>query len=114
MRADWQGVMNNRRKFIVGLGIGALAAPFRSLAKQQDEVWRVGVLSIGSAATAHHLVDAFLKGMADLGYQEGRDVHYEVRYGEGSIDKFERYAREHVGDKVDLIWASGTPAATAA
>ncbi|MFZ0263000.1 MAG: hypothetical protein WAL36_23930, partial [Pseudolabrys sp.] len=40
MRADWQGVMNNRRKFIVGLGIGALAAPFRSLAKQQDEVWR--------------------------------------------------------------------------
>ena len=31
-----------------------------------------------------------------------------------SIDKFERYAREHVGDKVDLIWASGTPAATAA
>jgi putative tryptophan/tyrosine transport system substrate-binding protein len=33
--------------------------------------------------------------------------------GEGSIDKFERYAREHVGDKVDLIWASGTPAATA-
>ena len=41
-------------------------------------------------------------------------MHYEVRYGEGSIDKFERYAREHVGDKVDLIWASGTPAATAA
>ena len=101
-------------QIIVGLGIGALAAPFRSLAKQQDEVWRVGVLSIGSAATARHLVDAFLKGMADLGYQEGRDVHYEVRYGEGSIDKFEHYAREHVGDKVDLIWASGTPAATAA
>ncbi|MGC2436363.1 MAG: hypothetical protein WA478_06645, partial [Pseudolabrys sp.] len=66
------------------------------------------MLSIGSAATARHLVDAFLKGMADLGYQEGRDVHYEVRYGEGSIDKFERYAREHVGDKVDLVWASGT------
>jgi ABC-type uncharacterized transport system substrate-binding protein len=107
-------MMNNRRKFIVGLGAGALAAPFRSFAKQQDEVWRVGVLSIGSAATARHLVDAFFKSMADLGYQEGRDVHYEVRYGEGSMDKFERYAREHVNDRVDLIWASGTPAATAA
>jgi putative ABC transport system substrate-binding protein len=106
--------MNNRRKFIIGLGAGTLAAPFRSLAKQQDEVLRVGVLSIGSAATARHLVEAFFKSMADLAYQEGRDVHYEVRYGEGSIDKFERYAREHVGDKADLIWASGTPAATAA
>jgi hypothetical protein len=68
-----------------------LAAPFRSLAQQQDKVWRVGVLSIGSAATARHLVEAFFKGMAVLGYQEGRDVHYEVRYGEGSMDKFERY-----------------------
>jgi putative tryptophan/tyrosine transport system substrate-binding protein len=105
--------MNNRRKFIVGLGAGALVAPFRSLAQQQGKVWRVGVLSIGSAATARHLVEAFFKGMADLGYQEGRDMHYEVRYGEGSIDKFERYAREHVSDKVDLIWTSGTPAATA-
>ena len=112
-RGLW-GVMNNRRKFIIGLGAGTLAAPFCSLAQQQDKVWRVGVLSIGSAATAGHLVEAFFKGMADLGYQEGRDVHYEVRYGEGSIDKFEQYAREHVSDKVDLIWTSGTPAATAA
>src|SRR5712691_9106740 len=105
--------MNNRRKFVVALGAGALAAPFRSFARQQGKVWRVGVLSIGSASTAGHLVEAFFKGMGDLGYQEGRNVHYEVRYGEGSIDKFEQYAREHVSAKVDLIWASGTPATTA-
>jgi putative tryptophan/tyrosine transport system substrate-binding protein len=106
--------MNNRRKFIVALGAGALAAPFRSFAQQQGEVWRVGVLSIGSASTARHLVEAFFKGMSDLGYREGLNVYYEVRYGEGSIDKFEQYAGEHVSAKVDLIWASGTPAASAA
>jgi putative ABC transport system substrate-binding protein len=49
-----------------------------------------------------------------LGYQEGLNVHCEVLYGEGSIDKFEQCAREHVSAKVDLIWASGTPAASAA
>ena len=106
--------MNNRRKFIAALGAGALAAPFRSSAQQQGKVWRVGVLSIGSAPTAHHLVEAFFQGMTDLGYREGRDVRYEVRYGEGSIDKYEQYAREHVSANVDLIWASGTPAASAA
>jgi putative ABC transport system substrate-binding protein len=108
-----RGGVNNRRKLIIALGTGAFAAPFRAFAQQQGKVWRVGVLSIGSATTARHLVEAFFQAMADLGYQEGCNVHYEVRYGEGSIDKFERYARELVADKVDLIWTSGTPAATA-
>src|SRR3954470_181563 len=106
--------MKSRRSFIIGSCAGALASPFGAFAQQQGKVWQVGVLSIGSAATARHLVEAFFKGMADLGYQEGRNVHYEVRYGEGSIEKFEQYAREHVDAKVDLIWASGTPASTAA
>src|SRR6266481_2770590 len=102
-----------RREFITLLS-GAATWPLAARAQQQGRVWRIGVLSIGSAATARHLVEAFFKGMADLGYQEGRDVHYEVRYGEGSFEKFEQYAREHVDAKVDLIWASGTPATTAA
>jgi hypothetical protein len=81
-----------RREFITLLG-GTVAWPLAARAQQQGKVWRIGVLSIGSAATARHLVEAFLKGMADLGYQEGRNVHYEVRYGEGSFEKFEQYAR---------------------
>jgi putative ABC transport system substrate-binding protein len=105
--------LNNRRKFVAFCG-AALAWPFSVFAQQQGKVWRIGVLSIGSAATARHLVEAFFKGMADLGYQEGRNVHYEIRYGEGSFEKFEQYAREHVDAKVDLIWTSGTPATTAA
>jgi putative tryptophan/tyrosine transport system substrate-binding protein len=72
--------MNNRRKFIIVFGATALAAPFGAFAQQQGKVWRIGVLSIGSASTARHLVEAFFKGMADLGYQEGHNVHYEVRY----------------------------------
>jgi putative tryptophan/tyrosine transport system substrate-binding protein len=97
--------MMNRRDFMALFG-GAAAWPLAARAQQQGKVWRIGVLSIGSAATARHLVEAFFKGMADLGYQEGRNVHYEVRYGEGSFEKFEQYAREHVDAKVDLIWAS--------
>jgi putative ABC transport system substrate-binding protein len=59
------------------------------------------------------LVDAFFAGMADLGYREGRNVHYDVGYGEGSLEKFEQYARKYVADNLDLIWVAGTLAATA-
>jgi hypothetical protein len=60
--------MYNRRKLIVTLGAGALAAPFGAFAQHQDKLWRLGVLSIGSASTARHLVEAYFNGMADLGY----------------------------------------------
>jgi hypothetical protein len=48
--------MNNRRKFIAALGAGAFAAPFRAFAQPQRKLWRVGVLSIGSAPNAGHLL----------------------------------------------------------
>jgi len=37
--------MNNRRKFVIALGAGALAGPFASFAQQQGKVWRVGFLA---------------------------------------------------------------------
>jgi len=40
--------MNKRRKLIVALGAGALAAPFRSFAQPQGKVWRVGLMSEGA------------------------------------------------------------------
>lgn len=102
-----------RREFITLIG-GAVSWPLTAGAQQPEQMRRIGVLSVGSAVTARHLVAAFAKGMADLGYQEGVNVHYEVRYGEGSMDKFGQHARELAGAQVDLIWASSTPAATAA
>ena len=96
--------MNDRRRFIVSIGVRVrLQRRFDAFGQPQGKVWRVGVLSIGSATTARHLVEAFFQGMADLGYQDDRNVRYEVRYGEGSFEKFEQYAREHVDAKVDLI-----------
>src|SRR5262245_5528047 len=98
--------MTRRETVLALLALGAAVRPLASFAQPQDKIWRIGVLSIGSVATARHLVD--------LGYQDARNVHYEVRYGEGSVEKFERYAREHVSTNVDLIWTSSTPATLAA
>jgi hypothetical protein len=46
-----------RREFITLLG-GAAAWPLSAFAQPQGTIWRVGVLSIGSASTASHLVEA--------------------------------------------------------
>jgi len=40
--------MNNRRKLVIALGAGALAAPLAVLAQQQGKVWRIGFLSPGT------------------------------------------------------------------
>jgi hypothetical protein len=39
--------MNTRRKLIVALGAGALAAPLAAFAQQQGKVWRLGYLDYG-------------------------------------------------------------------
>jgi putative ABC transport system substrate-binding protein len=103
-----------RREFISLAGSTVIAWPFTVHAQQPSHIRRVGVLSAGSSATGRHLVEAFFEGMTALGYQDGINVRYEVRYGEGSIDKFQLYARELVDTKVDLIWTSSTAATTAA
>jgi putative tryptophan/tyrosine transport system substrate-binding protein len=103
-----------RRTFIEGIAVLTAAWPLSAHAQQPSHIRRVGVLSAGATATGRHLVEAFFEGMTALGYQDGINVRYEVRYGEGSIDKFQLYARELVDTKVDLIWTSSTAATTAA
>jgi putative ABC transport system substrate-binding protein len=88
--------------------------PLRLMAQQPSGMPRVGVLMGGTAKSGGHLVQAFLRGMTELGYQDGRNVHYEYRYGDGSNEKALQNARELVASKVDLIWAPGTANVTAA
>jgi len=44
--------MVTRRKFVIVLGVGALAAPLASFAKQQGRVWRIGLLRAAGCACA--------------------------------------------------------------
>jgi putative ABC transport system substrate-binding protein len=101
--------MNKRRKLVIALGAGALAAPFASFAQQQTKVWRIGWLSNASPANSPFF-DAFRGGMRDLGYVEGRNVVIDARWGEGSSDRIEQLAVELVKSKPDVIVTQGGPA----
>lgn len=108
--------MNNRRKLLIALGAGALIAPFASLAQQQSKVWRVGFLSqrhFPEPPRSDVNVRAFVRGMRDLGYVEGKNFTIELRSAEDKIERLPRLAAELVQLKVDVIVTAGTPAVRA-
>jgi putative ABC transport system substrate-binding protein len=100
----------------IGLAVAlavSLLAPLAAEAQQAAKVPRIGYLVFNLEASAH-LRDAFLQGLGDLGYVEGRNVVIEYRDAGGKFERLPALAAELVALKVDVIVAGGTPAALAA
>jgi putative tryptophan/tyrosine transport system substrate-binding protein len=98
----------SRRAFVAGAG-AALAAPLAVGAQTPAQVFRIGVLGVGTPELGALLVD----GLREAGYIEGRNVALEWRNPEGRSDRFDALAADLVRRDVDVIVAM-TPAATLA
>jgi putative tryptophan/tyrosine transport system substrate-binding protein len=108
----------HRREFLAAasaLGASALATPFGSLAQQQGKVWRVGFLSPRSRPSSlnSHFYSAFIQGMRDLGYLEGKNLVIEWRFADSKLERLPALIAELVQLKVDVIVTVGTPAVRA-
>jgi putative tryptophan/tyrosine transport system substrate-binding protein len=100
-----------RREFIILLGGAAVTAwPRAARTQQGGKVWRIGLLSGTSREGAAPNYDAFLQGMRELGYAEGRDFILEARFAGGRYERFPELAAELVRLKVDVL-VTGTTAA---
>src|SRR5438874_8805133 len=104
----------DRRMFIGGVAGSLLAAPLAARAQQAGKIYRIGILEPIPAAENAANLDAFRKGLRELGYAEGRNLVIEYRSAEGRAERFPDLAAELVRLKVDLIVTRGTPAARAA
>jgi putative tryptophan/tyrosine transport system substrate-binding protein len=104
----------SRRRFLVTSLAGALATPLAAGAQQAGKVWRVGILSTGSASSGLPLTKVFQEQLRELGYIEGQNVVFEFRYADGDNDRLPGLAEELVRLKVDVLVTAGTPAAVAA
>src|SRR6058998_2547118 len=102
----------NKRK----LGSFALCAMLFALcavaeAQQTKKVPRIGFLFVSSLSSNSARIEAFRRGLRELGYVEGKNIVIEWRSGEGKPDRLPALATELVRLKVDVIVTAG-PAAT--
>jgi len=96
---------------MAALAGGLLAAPLATEAQQKGKEYRIGFLRVGPPPTAY--VEAFQQGLRARGYIDGVNVAIEYRATAGSYEDLPRLAAELVRLKVDVILASGAPAAFA-
>jgi putative ABC transport system substrate-binding protein len=106
----------DRRAFLGGLTGGLLARSPVAGAQPAGKIARIGFLSPANASDPRMqgLVDAFRRGLVDLGYIEGRTFSIESRWAEGRYERLARLAAELVALKVDVILAVAVPAIRAA
>jgi putative ABC transport system substrate-binding protein len=95
--------MNRRDTLIALAALGA--APLAALAQAPIKVWRVGILAQGArpASPGGDSFGAFVRGMRELGYVEGRNLAIEWRYAEDKLENLPALAAELVALKPDVL-----------
>src|SRR5262249_35003138 len=102
-----------RREFLATLGGAAVAWPLAARA-QQPAMPVIGILGSATAREWAPSVAAFLQGLSETGFAEGRDVAIEYRWAENQYDRLPSLAIELVHREVSVIAALTTPSAIAA
>jgi putative tryptophan/tyrosine transport system substrate-binding protein len=103
-----------RREFITLLGSTAAAWPLAARAQQPGKLPTIGFLGATTPAEGGRLLAAFVQRLRELGWVDGRNVAFEIRWGEGRSERFAEIAAEFVRLKVDVILTHNTPPVLAA
>lgn len=103
--------LETRRTFLV-TAASATAWPWAARAEQPRGSRRIGVLVSGAAP--HPFPDTLRTALRELGYVEGKNISFDIRYGDGRYDRIAAHANELAKLGVDVIVAHFTPASKAA
>jgi putative ABC transport system substrate-binding protein len=96
------------------LALGILIVPLLAVAQPAQKVFRVGYLAGGGRTLDGTPPGPLRENLRVLGYVEGKNVAYEARFAEGTLERLPSLATELVRLKVDLIATNGGPATAAA
>jgi putative ABC transport system substrate-binding protein len=100
---------------VIILALGLTLAPLSTAAAQPPEkVPRIGFLGPRTRSDGGGYVDAFLQGLRDLGWVDGKTIVIEYRWAEGKSDRVPDLVAELVRLKVDVILAGSSAVAVAA
>ena len=105
-----------RRDFIAGIvGLGSAAAMYPLAARSQPtRMRRIGMLSGFAASGGFELAyQTLLEALSQLGWERDRSIRFDLRFGDGDVERIRQFAMELVALQPDLLIGDGTPAATA-
>jgi putative tryptophan/tyrosine transport system substrate-binding protein len=94
-----------RREFITLLGSAAAAWPFAARAQQSERMRRVAVLMNLAENDREGLarLAAFKQALQELGWVDGRNTRFDIRWGAGNDERYRMLATELVSLSPDVI-----------
>lgn len=100
-----------RRKFIASLVGAGLVWPLAAHAQQARRMPKVGVLMPfrENDPESQARITALRQGFADLGWNDGQNIHIEYRWADVKIELIRQYAEELVAFAPDVIVGDSTP-----
>ena len=108
----------DRRRFLLtslaGVVVGAALLWPRPSRAQQPALPLIGFLDSTSSASLGLFIEDFRKGLAEVGFVEGRNVQIEYRWADGQYDLLPGLAAELVRIPVSVLATTGVTAALAA
>src|SRR5258705_4829345 len=90
------------------LAIYFLTIAANAVAQPSEKIGRLGFLGV-NAVPSKAFIEAFRRGLTELGYVEGQNIIIEYRWAEGKSDRLPKLAAELVALKVDVIFAASAP-----
>jgi putative ABC transport system substrate-binding protein len=102
-----------RRDFIALVGGTAGTWPLAARAQVSTKRPLIAVL-VAVTRKGNPVLNAFVRGLREVGYVEGQNVDIAWRFAEGRMDRFPELADELVRLMPDVIMVAVTPAAVAA
>ncbi len=105
-----------RRDFFAWIGGAAVAPTLAALSSNAQPTPNpvIGYLSSKGEAAEAGTVAAIRKGLAERNFIDDENVKFSYRWSKGDYSRLPQLAAELVGEKVNVIAASGLPAALAA
>ncbi|MGE0036662.1 MAG: ABC transporter substrate-binding protein [Xanthobacteraceae bacterium] len=103
-----------RRRFLMMLaGAGILRGPLAAAAAPRRSA-RIGRLSPLSASSEVPMLGGLRAGLQELGWIEGQNLAFELRFANGQLDRLPELAADLVRQNVDVIVTGSNPGALAA
>ena len=96
----------NRKMIVATLVIFFLHHLTSSHAQKKAAIPRIGLINAGAPGDPQS--QAFLEGLREFGYIDGKNILIESRYANGKVHRLPEFAHELVKMKVDAIYTSNT------